>query len=158
MRTFSSIFMLTILFAFTEPVLRPSIAQDKTPSTIRYKISAVYKRFIMDGKIHEINSKGSEDLIFKNLEYSISDIDIGKPVLRKLINGKEHPKGKRQLIQIKTSHNGNIFFQQEEPDIPYNDGFIVLITIFPKQRIVIHSYQHELDDSSIVTTQLIGYY
>lgn len=158
MRTFSSMIMLTMVFVFTGLVLTNSIAQDKIPSIIRYKISSVYKRFIIDGKIHEINSKGSEDFIFKNLEYHISGMNTGKPVLRKLMYGKEHPKGKRQLIHLKTSRNGNIFFRQEEPDIPHNDGFIVLITIFTKQRIVIHSYQHELYDSSITATQLIGAY
>jgi len=145
--------IITMVFISAE-----AFTQDSCPSSIRYKISKINKILIMDGKFTTIEKNASDDVIYSVLEYQISGLDTGNPVLEKFIHGKKHPKGTRQLVRLKTSHNGNIFLGQDEPDIPYNDGFFVLITIFPAQRLIIHSFQNESIESCICASQIVCEY
>ena len=146
-------FIITTVFISAE-----AFTQDSWPSSIRYKISKINKTLIMNGKFTTIEKKASEDVIYSVLEYQISGLDTGNPVLEKFIHGKKHPKGSRQLVRLKTSHNGNIFLGQDEPDISHNDGFVVLITIFPAQRLIIHSFQNESIESCICASQIVCEY
>ena len=160
MRRFSSQKFVTFFYVIILVVLSSMgvCAEDSLPDSIQYKISKIYRELIIDGNITSIEKNGSDDLIYSSLEYQILGLNTDKPILEKYMNGKLQPKGTRQLVRLKISQNGNIFLRQDEPDIPYNDGFVVLITIFPKQRIIIHSFQNESIESSIGISQFIACY
>lgn len=148
------LFILIVVMAFSAD----AIAQENVPNTIKYRITKICKTMIIDGKIKTIDKNGSDDPVFSNLEYEISGLKTDRPILEKIMNGKKHPKGMRKLVRIRATKNGNMFLRQDEPDIPYNDGFVALITVFPRQRLIIHSYQQESIASSIVAVQMIASY
>ena len=145
--------LVVILFLASSPSL---FAENELPEFLTYRMTKRYKTYIIDKAVHKIYEDSQKGDPIGNIIGVISDLQKKTPKLKLFLNGEKKPFLSRDLVLVEKTPDGNIFLVSEmAKDLQANDAYMILITIFPKERIVIHSHHQGLW-SGIAATHMIG--